>query len=111
MIDIARHWHFDHDNASLLSKRPRVDYRVSEYVINYIHKAIPQFDKVLVKGGYSISLSFNNLVSTENDIEFYEHWEEGFFERLEGFGYFTDWDYNTEDTYFNIFGKNLHYCK
>jgi hypothetical protein len=87
MIEINRLWDFSgfdlKPNLKVLFKRPRVDYRISEYVFDYINKNILIKNNIMQKGDYLICLSFkifdknihkyfknspyNNLESTKYD--------------------------------------------
>lgn len=62
-ITISRLWNFDkplsiEPDIELLFKRPRIDYRISEYIFNFIDTQILQPNKVLQKGNYHLSLAF-----------------------------------------------------
>ena len=107
MIDVTRNWCNFSRNLELILTRPRVDYRISEYVVNYIHKTIPQLDKILVKNYYNISLSFltDSLITERDDEGCIALYGMSTVERLGAFGHFTDWDYNTDDTEYWIYGK------
>ena len=98
MVVVHRSWLIgEEDSLEYLYKRPRVDYRVSEYVVDYVHKTIPQLEKILSKNYHNITLDFSCRGKEEI--------EEGTNDRLELFGYFTDRDYLTDDTSYVIFGK------
>jgi hypothetical protein len=62
MFGITRLWDItDYDlepNIEILYKRPRVDYRISEYVFDYINKNILEQDKIMQTGYYRICFSF-----------------------------------------------------
>jgi len=106
MIKVNRIWcNFSRD-LELILKRPRVDCRISEYVVDCIYKTIPQLDKILIKNDYNISLSFDYKITTQEDNEKnISLYGMSTAQRLEAFGYFTDWDYNTDDTEYWIHGK------
>lgn len=62
-ITIARLWSFDkplsiEPDIELLFKRPRVDYRISEYIFQFIDEHILKPNKILQKGNYSFCLAF-----------------------------------------------------
>jgi hypothetical protein len=54
-IEISRFWS-DNNNAELLCKRPRIDYRISEYLFDFINQKILTDKKVMQSGNYSITL-------------------------------------------------------
>ena len=64
MFEILRLEDHDYHNLSidsilnLLYKRPRIDYRVSEYVFDYINKNILEQNKIMKNGNYRICFSF-----------------------------------------------------
>ena len=47
-----------HQNIEILYKRPRVDYRISEYVFDYINKNILEPKGIMQAGNYRICFSF-----------------------------------------------------
>ncbi|MDR1317480.1 MAG: hypothetical protein LBK13_11475 [Spirochaetales bacterium] len=61
MVSMSRLWDFTGSDSkpdlNRLYKRPRIDYRVSEYVFTYIDKHILQEMDILQKGEYRICLS------------------------------------------------------
>jgi hypothetical protein len=61
-MEIIRLWAItDYDlkpNIEILYKRPRVDYRISEYVFDYINKNILEQNKIMQTGNYKICFSF-----------------------------------------------------
>ncbi|MFA4870760.1 MAG: hypothetical protein WC623_21365 [Pedobacter sp.] len=62
-INISRLWDFDkplsiEPDIELLFKRPRIDYRVSEYVFQFIDTEILQPNRVLQKGKHHFCLAF-----------------------------------------------------
>jgi hypothetical protein len=62
MFEVSRLWDIlDFDNKldiKLLYKRPRIDYRISEYIVDYINKTILEPNKIMQTGNYDICLSF-----------------------------------------------------
>jgi hypothetical protein len=62
MFEITRLWDImdfeDKLDLNLLYKRPRIDYRISEYVFDYINKTILEPNKIMQTGNYEICLSF-----------------------------------------------------
>jgi hypothetical protein len=62
MVEISRLWDIlDFESKldlKLLYKRPRVDYRISEYVFDFINKNILKPNKIMDTGNYSVCLSF-----------------------------------------------------
>ena len=54
-IIIDRFW-TDENNAELLCKRPRVDYRISEYLFDFINQNILMKKKIMKSGSYSVTL-------------------------------------------------------
>jgi hypothetical protein len=81
MVKIDRLWDIDdfdlEPRIEILYKRPRIDYRISEYIFEYINKNILEQNKIMQTGNYSICLS----------LEIYYKDEQTFFE---------DSPYNTE---------------
>ena len=62
-ITITRLWSFNkplstEPDIELLFKRPRVDYRISEYVFQFIDERILKPNKILQKGNYRFCLAF-----------------------------------------------------
>ncbi|GHU65687.1 hypothetical protein AGMMS49983_13810 [Clostridia bacterium] len=87
MINAERIWNWRRGlsiepDLNLLYKRPRVDYRISEYVIEYIDKKILKQKNIMQKGRYRICLSMG--IREKN-----EHY------------YIKDNSYNTETTFFS----------
>jgi hypothetical protein len=62
MFEITRLWGIsDYDlkpNIEILYKRPRIDYRISEYIFDYINKKILEPNKIMQTGNYKICFSF-----------------------------------------------------
>ena len=87
MAEISRLWDImdfeDKLDIKLLYKRPRVDYRISEYVFDYINKNVLEPNKLVLDGNYEICSSFT----------FYDN---------ERFKYFDDTSFDTEDTKYSI---------
>ena len=105
IIEIHRTWDSDYEDLDYMLKRPRVDYRISEYVVEHIHKLIPQFDKILGKGDCTIGFSFDNGKNDVANASFANDSFDAQCERLEMFGYYVDKEYSTEDTQFILKGK------
>ncbi|MCL2527588.1 MAG: hypothetical protein FWE42_04135 [Defluviitaleaceae bacterium] len=107
MINVERCWCNYESKLKAILKRPRVDYRISEYVVDCIYKTIPQLDKILAKNYYNITLSFHTggFIKERDDEKNYALYGMSTIERLEAFGHFTDWDYYTDDTEYWIYGK------
>ena len=98
VIDVHRSWHLGpEDTLDYLYKRPRIDYRVSEYVVDYIFKTIPQFDKILDKNYYRIAFSFSGRFSGIVDQDELDD--------MALFGYYTDVEYITDDISYCFFRK------
>ena len=55
---------------NLLYKRPRVDYRISEYIFAYINKNILEENKIMQTGNYDLSFSFNQY--HKDDMKFHK---------------------------------------
>ena len=91
MVKITRLWDIaDFDlnaHIEILFKRPRIDYRISEYVIEFINKNILEPNKVMQTGNYDICIS----------LDFYYPDEQKYFE---------DSPYNTEISKFDSEIKN-----
>jgi hypothetical protein len=91
MIEISRVWDISDSDLEqrieILYKRPRIDYRISEYVFDYINKNILEPNNVMQKGDYSISISLNI---------YYEGKQK----------YFDDSVYNTKNSKYNSVIKN-----
>jgi hypothetical protein len=84
MVKIDRLWDITgaylKPDINILYKRPRVDYRISEYVYAYINKNILKKYKIMQNGNYCICLSLKfyekgiynfieyNIYNTENTI-------------------------------------------
>jgi hypothetical protein len=87
MAEVSRLWDimdFDYKlNIKLLYKRPRVDYRISEYIFDYINKNVLEPNKIMQDGNYDICLSFT------------------FFDK-DHFKYFDDLPFDTEDTKYSV---------
>jgi len=88
MAKILRLWDIMDDidlklDLNLLYKRPRVDYRISEYVFEYINKTILEPKKIMDTGNYEICLAFSFY-----DKNIYK--------------YFDDNVYNTDDTKYSL---------
>lgn len=66
-ITINRYWSND-NNAELLCKRPRVDYRISEYLFDFINRNILVKKKIMQSGKYDITL----FMSIYNPEHFYD---------------------------------------
>jgi hypothetical protein len=92
MIKIDRLWDisdFDLEpRLEILYKRPRIDYRISEYIFDYINKNILEPNKIMQTGNYSICLSF----------AFYHKNEQRYFE---------DNSYNTETAKYDSETSNI----
>jgi uncharacterized membrane protein len=87
MFEIIRLWTIDDydskkQDIEILYKRPRVDYRISEYVFEYINKSILELKKIMQTGNYSICFSFHS-----------------YFKSLK---FFEDNIYNTENTKYSF---------
>jgi hypothetical protein len=63
MVTIERVWNiYGSDlkpHIEILYKRPRIDYRVSEYVFEYINRNILEPNKIMQTGNYNICLTFD----------------------------------------------------
>jgi hypothetical protein len=75
MVEILRLWSIGclddlTPNVDKLYKRPRVDYRISEYVFDYINKSILGKYKIMQTGDYKITLSFDYY--HEEDHKYHE---------------------------------------
>jgi hypothetical protein len=84
MYKISRLWDITgldlKPDLKLLFKRPRIDYKVSEYVFDYINKNVLKPNRIMQTGNYWINFSFNiynkkehkfheyNIYDTENTI-------------------------------------------
>ena len=87
MVEISRLWDIldfeDRLDIKLLYKRPRVDYRISEYVFDYIDKNILKTNKIMQAGNFKICLAFT----------FYDK---------KHFKYFDNTAFDTQDTKYSI---------
>lgn len=61
-ITISRYWTYD-NNVEMLCKRPRIDYKISEYLFDFINQNILVKKKIMQSGNYGITLfmQFPNL--------------------------------------------------
>lgn len=70
MIQISRLWNFSDSNLKpdidYLYKRPRIDFRVSEYIYNFINKELLTPNNIMQKGDYEICLSLQILDSNKH---------------------------------------------
>lgn len=87
---------------SLLCKRPRVDYRISEYVMEYICKTILKPNSPLITGDYWMALHFYPFDKEKNTVPYniYSVFEERADEILSRHYLNNNEFYNTEDTRF-----------
>jgi hypothetical protein len=87
MFKLTRLWDIDNydlePDIEILYKRPRVDYRISEYIFDYINKNILEQNKIMQTGNYTICLSFAFYYKNEQK-------------------YFDDNIYNTENTKYDF---------
>jgi hypothetical protein len=87
MVEISRLWDImdfeDKLDMNLLYKRPRVDYRISKYVFDYINKNILEKNKIMQNENYDICLSF----------AFYDK---------NHFKYFDDIPFDTDNTKYSV---------
>jgi len=58
-VDILRVWDDSEKVIEQLYKRPRINYRVSEYIFDFINEKLLAPKKVMQKGHYLICLSFS----------------------------------------------------
>jgi hypothetical protein len=74
MVKIDRLWNMDDSDLEprieILYKRPRIDYRISEYVFDYINKNILNSNKIMQTGDYSICLSLD--IYYRDDQKYFE---------------------------------------
>jgi hypothetical protein len=72
MIVVLRFWDI-HDynekenDINILFKRPRVDYRISEYIFEHINEKILKKYKIMQNENYQIELSFYNKKTIKNE--------------------------------------------
>jgi hypothetical protein len=95
-IKIERFW-THYDNAKMLYKRPRVDYRISEYLFDFINQHILTEKKVMQTGIYDFTLFLKIFNPDEHK-------------------FFFDNPYDTEQTKYSpsirysIKSKNINMC-
>jgi hypothetical protein len=75
MYKISRLWNMaelglNKPSLKLLFKRPRIDYKISEYVFDYINKNILKPNRIMQTGNYWINFSFD--VYNKENHKFHE---------------------------------------
>jgi hypothetical protein len=72
MVEIQRMWSISDEDLNerieMLYKRPRVDYRISEYIYEYINKRILVPNKIMQTGDYLMILSFATYYKNVQNI-------------------------------------------
>jgi hypothetical protein len=73
MVEIRRFWNWD--EVPLMYKRPRIDYKISEYVFDYININILKQKNIMQTGDYDIHLLFfiHNEEAQNKEDKFYKH--------------------------------------
>jgi len=83
-----------------LFKQVRVVHKIGEYIVDYIYKTIPQFDAILKKNYYKITLSLE-FHNKQKDALSGKKRNDG----LALFGYYVDEDYSDENRSYIMRGK------
>lgn len=76
IVEIRRFWGLNdadnNPNPEVLFKRPRIDFRISEYIFNFLFENYLKQKKLMIKGNFRITLYFSELNSeskfTHNSI-------------------------------------------
>ena len=68
-IEIIRYWGHDND-TEMLCKRPRVDYRISEYLFEFINQNILVEKKIMQTGIYRFALYLEVFNSEKHKFSF-----------------------------------------